>query len=295
VLQELQLPIQTGAVLPVWETVDSKKLFVKLLDYSRGRDGKPGPDQSGDFYVVTELASYSLRDYISRRRRNLEAVTKAEARHLVRTILIIVAGLHAKGLVHLDLKPENFMVFNGRLKLIDVDGCVRIGAKLLKSDASISYSPCFCAPEFAQFVASPESNTLRATTGHDVWSVGMIIIDFVSSNSMLATEYRRQRKEARSESCGHMQFLSWLSRCAAPPVPYSIKDLDMDLWELLTDGLCAIDPKSRPSMLTCLAHPFINGKGDNDHSIGYGVDTVNCSSQSTTATTSCASSSESNS
>lgn len=41
-------------------------------------NGKPGPDKSGDFYVVTELASCSLRDYICRRRRNLEAVTKAE-------------------------------------------------------------------------------------------------------------------------------------------------------------------------------------------------------------------------
>lgn len=36
--QEPQLPLQTGAAfnVPMWEKVDAKTLFVKLLDYSRG-------------------------------------------------------------------------------------------------------------------------------------------------------------------------------------------------------------------------------------------------------------------
>ena len=29
-----------------------------------------------------------------------------------------------------DLKPENLMMFNGRLKLIDVDGCVPIDSEV---------------------------------------------------------------------------------------------------------------------------------------------------------------------
>ncbi len=56
--------------------------------------------------------------------------------------MLVVAGLHAKGFIHLDLKPENLMLFDGMLKLIDVDGCVRIGTAISVSDSSLSFSPC---------------------------------------------------------------------------------------------------------------------------------------------------------
>ena len=46
----------------------------------------------------------------------------SEAEDMTKAVVFVMAGLHAKGFVHLDLKPENLMVFDGALKLIDVGG-----------------------------------------------------------------------------------------------------------------------------------------------------------------------------
>ena len=45
-----------------------------------------------------------------------------------------MAGLHAKAYVHMDMNPENMMMFSGRLKVIDVDGCGRAGTKVSTQD-----------------------------------------------------------------------------------------------------------------------------------------------------------------
>merc|ERR1719191_1695390 len=103
-------------------------------------------------YVVTELASYSLKDYFSLRRTDGRKLSKDSVHDVAKAIILVTAGLHAKGLVHLDLKPENLMLFSGVLKLIDVDGCVRIGTRVSITDSSLSFSPCYCAPEWARFI-----------------------------------------------------------------------------------------------------------------------------------------------
>ena len=103
-------------------------------------------------YVITEVAQYSLKDYFALKREKNKPLSRESIKACARAILLVVAGLHAKGLVHLDLKPENLMMFNGRLKLIDVDGCVPIGSEVSINDSSISFSPCYCAPEWARFL-----------------------------------------------------------------------------------------------------------------------------------------------
>lgn len=46
-------------------SVEPSKLFLRLIDYSRDKHGNPGPDFSdGKMYVVTEVADYSLKDYL---------------------------------------------------------------------------------------------------------------------------------------------------------------------------------------------------------------------------------------
>ena len=117
-----------------------------------------------------------------------------------------------------DLKPENLMMFNGRLKLIDVDGCVPIDSEVLRkphvgwghvddgirrvsvaagscqvsiNDSSISFSPCYCAPEWTRWAMnhgvsltvslSSESEGFRMTCLLDHFDV--TLLDLISMSS----------------------------------------------------------------------------------------------------------------
>ncbi|CAK0798851.1 unnamed protein product, partial [Prorocentrum cordatum] len=157
VLKQLQVPLSKPADPRLWtpelEGIDPSRMFVQLLDYSADAAGCPGPDVTDKvMYVVTEMASYSLKDYIKERREQRHRPSANTIQILARQLVLVVAGLHARGLVHLDLKPENLMIFGGLLKLIDVDGCVKINEQVSCEDSSLSFSPCYCAPEWAAFV-----------------------------------------------------------------------------------------------------------------------------------------------
>merc|ERR1719482_976972 len=144
VLSELQEPFAPVADKVLWhealQTAKPSSLFMTLLDWSKDASGPSQDPDDGVVYVVTELAQYSLKDYLALRREQCRQIPKDSVKSISRAIILVVAGLHAKGLVHIDLKPENLMMFNGRLKLIDVDGCVKYGSQVAISDSSISFS-----------------------------------------------------------------------------------------------------------------------------------------------------------
>merc|ERR1719203_2466473 len=92
-------------------------------------------------------------------------------------------------MVHIDFKPENVMMFNGRLKLIDVDGCVKVGVSVSIQDSSISFSPCYCAPEWARFLIKDSDSRITISPCLDVWSVGMTICELVTLDAVLKPRY----------------------------------------------------------------------------------------------------------
>ena len=47
--------------------LESNKLFVQMLDYSRDASGKPAPWEDGCCYLILELALYTLEDYLQDR------------------------------------------------------------------------------------------------------------------------------------------------------------------------------------------------------------------------------------
>merc|ERR1712070_919945 len=175
VLQALQKPFEEPTDPKLWnsqlDNIKPDKLFMRLIDYSKNEFGEPGYDPTDkELYVVTELAQSSLKDYVDKRREESAPPSKETVRSLAKAILLVMAGLHAKGFVHLDMKPENLMIFDGRLKLIDVDGCIEIGTSISPSNLSISFSPCYCSPEWAGFVVG-SSKEMVAAPGLDAWSV----------------------------------------------------------------------------------------------------------------------------
>lgn len=264
VLKELQKPLTQPQDGSLWHeqlaSTLSSKLFMQLIDYSKDAGGEPGLDpEDGVMYVITEMAQYSLKDYIKHRRDQNKFLAKDAVRSLTRAIVLVTAGLHAKGLVHLDLKPENLMMFNGCLKLIDVDGCVKIGTTVLTSDSSLSFSPCYCAPEWANFlIQDVDEPKLVVTPALDAWSIGMTICELVTLDAALKHTYASFVRNGRSYREAGVHFMDWLSSLEQPPLPKQIEKFDKSLEAFLTQCLLVCDPAQRMSLAQSLAHPYID-------------------------------------
>lgn len=260
VLQHLQKPWSLECKHARLATQQPSDLFVRLLGFSQNSMGEPGPDASdGTMYLVTELADCSLKDYFRQQRKHGAPLAKEKVRDLVHAILLATAGLHAKGYVHLDLKPENLMIFNGQLKLIDMDGCLEIGTQI--SDSSqLACSPCYIAPEWARFLLSGDDSgaILVANPGLDAWSAGLTLCECVTLGTAMRPAFLGFAKVATSPEEAQGRFLQWLGEgLDCPPVPACIKEFDPELYTLLAEGLLVHDPAARPSPMQCLSHPYL--------------------------------------
>jgi len=264
VLEELKRPFEKPDDPKLWSkelaAAAPEEVFMQLLDYSRDAQGQPGPDPTdGQMYVVTELAQYSLKDYMKTRKEEDKPMSKETVRSLARSIILVTAGLHAKGLVHLDLKPENLMIFDGVLKLIDVDGCIKIGTSISIDDESLSFSPVYCSPEWANFLIEEEEDDmgLTASPALDVWSIGMTLMELVTLDPVLKSQYASFFRHGREREEASFLFFDWLSSLQKPPLPRQIREHDVELTKLLEECLLVCDPNRRCSLAECLDHPFV--------------------------------------
>jgi len=153
------------------------------------------------------------------------------------------------------IKPENLMVFDGCLKLIDVDGCVDIGSRLSLSDPSLSFSPVYCAPEWASFLLGNEEAGLSATPGLDAWSVGCTICELVTLDAILKPAYVKLVRRDRHQGPG--LYLDWLKGLEQAPVPKAVKQFDEELAQLMSGCLLVCDRTLRSSCAESLDTPYL--------------------------------------
>eukprot|EP00927_Polykrikos_kofoidii_P065043 TRINITY_DN6083_c0_g1_i2.p1 TRINITY_DN6083_c0_g1~~TRINITY_DN6083_c0_g1_i2.p1 ORF type:complete len:646 (+),score=116.77 TRINITY_DN6083_c0_g1_i2:65-2002(+) len=266
VLQLLMEPLVQPEDPRLWcdelSTADPADLFMQLIDFSKLEDGTPGLNSDdNEMYVVTELASYSLKDFVKNRRRAGKPVSQQTMHDIVRSILLVTAGLHAKLLCHLDLKPENLMLFSGRLKLIDVDGCVQIGETVTVEDSSLSFSPCYCAPEWAAFVIEDtDLPTLVVDSLLDVWSIGMTICELVTLEPTLKRTYASFMQHGRASREAGYYFLEWLASVSKVKLPREVANLDPVLEDMLINKLLVADKAHRASFAECFSHKYLSGR-----------------------------------
>jgi len=168
-----------------------------------------------------------------------------------------MASLHAKGFVHVDMKPENLMMFSGKLKVIDVDGCVKMNTKINIQDSSISFSPCYCAPEWARFLISESESNITALPALDVWSVGMTLCELVTYDAILKPQYGNFLRNAHSHREAGFLFMEWLGGIKKAPVPKKIAEYDKSFLDLVSNSLLVCKKDARKSCAQCLSHGFL--------------------------------------
>jgi len=175
-------------------------------------------------------------------------------------------ALHTIGFVHLDVKPENIMLFRGpagqeQWKLIDVDGAVPTGSAILPT---VCFSPMYMSPELARFMLASKANKVGAeeeATSRlmDVWSTGMVAIETMFLRPVLEPWYVQWKEDTGSSS----QFFKWLADNGNEAIVSGdmhgfIHGIDADLCDLL-EGMLSRDPQNRRCMAQCLIHPYFSG------------------------------------
>ncbi len=117
--------------------------------------------------------------------RNLSCFSEEMARHYIAELVVALAYLHAQGVVHRDLKPDNMLISrDGHIKLTDF-GLSAMG--LLEKQEE--FRPCADQPDDAdeeeKAVGSPEylapEVMLGTGSNHmvDWWAVGVMLYEFL--------------------------------------------------------------------------------------------------------------------
>jgi len=227
-------------------------MFVRLFDFS--------PSECLERYIVTEVAHLSLKSMLQKRLLAKKGLNKDKVRHISQAIVLAAGGLHEKGLVHLDIKPENVMRFGDFWKLIDFDGCMCIGSEVPYTGSSFTFSPCYCAPEMAYFVMSGDATTaITINASIDSWSVGMTLAELVCLEAPLQPMFAKVVRETgvQDRQSVMSKFLNNLTYMQEVPVPRCLDKFHVDFARMIKFGLLEMCPRNRLTMAGCLEDEFM--------------------------------------
>ena len=162
---------------------DRKMFFCKKIDFASeyralcdcASDSVVKVVETFPEHLVLELLGTDLLEMM---RENGEPLLHLEACLIIRDMLRGLVSVHARGYIHGDIKPENFVLSSQsgdldvdgiNVKLIDFDNSRPISERNVNTRGSLAY----LAPEYALSQAS------------DIWSVGAVAFLLLTGESLI--------------------------------------------------------------------------------------------------------------
>mmetsp|Transcript_48842 Transcript_48842/g.80997 ORF Transcript_48842/g.80997 Transcript_48842/m.80997 type:complete len:482 (+) Transcript_48842:56-1501(+) len=220
-----------------------QQLFVEVLGYSRGVDGRPG-GVDGMCYLATDFGLETLEQYVADAREFEKPPSPVQVRAILLQLTQAVAALHAFGFAHLDIKPSNVMRFkSGKSsvwKLIDMDGL--LPAQSTVDPLTVPFTPLYCPPELARAI-SKRHPQITVSRWMDVWCIGMSILDCILPQSLLQERFKQDGRDA---------FLDWLGSMLELDIPEEVVRFDPGLANILGSQVLAPVAGHRASVLELL-------------------------------------------
>ena len=89
---------------------------VPFINEDESKNSKPGGKNW--LFLLLEHGEIDLEIFI-KNLKSSKKLTPSKLRYIWEQMLECVNGIHEKGVIHADIKPANFLMVNGQLKLID--------------------------------------------------------------------------------------------------------------------------------------------------------------------------------
>ncbi|KAG8530846.1 uncharacterized protein KY384_004203 [Bacidia gigantensis] len=143
---------------------------VRLYDYEVNEEKK-------HLSVLMEMGESDLNRVLTHRLEE-GVLDLTSTRYFWREMLQCVAAVHALQIVHSDLKPANFLLLQGQLKLIDfgISNAIAENTVNVHREQQIG-TPNYMSPEALR--ATADGQTLKLGKPSDVWSLGCILYQMV--------------------------------------------------------------------------------------------------------------------
>ena len=115
-------------------------------------------------------------------------------KNYVKYLLLTIQELNSKNYFHGDIKPDNYLYLNPqKYVLIDFNASGEINGKdVSQKIATYPYIP----PEINKFCEINKKNNRK----RDLWSVGMILLLFMSKNEYIFEEILEEKLKEKSEN-----------------------------------------------------------------------------------------------
>lgn len=127
-----------------------------------------------------ELCKKSLRVYANKK-RDRDNLNEDTMRRIMRDVCLGLEELHSRGIVHLDIKPENILEsFSGKFKLGDL-GMARLLNKIAEEH---DYPEGDCRYLAKELLNDDPSQPIPDLTKADIFALGITIYELIEGKEL---------------------------------------------------------------------------------------------------------------